>query len=584
MSVSYASSTSSAYTDPNTISQNQTRISDDGNGGLFINGLKIDGASVNYGNGQVRIPKSAFAGKVYVPNFNSYKLQDGGTSFQAATAGSEAEVVEVIAPRDATVSYVSAPDTRTISEEIQNGSITFNLLKGITKPCAVVLDSWVFDIGGTRTIERGGVLYQNWNHETGAGEVVGSLSGVSGIVTLNKIRANAVPTVKVLQGVYTQGDYAIQQFSGHTALAPIKPQSFTVYAETGTENISAQAGADGTFEIKDKLKLAIDYKTGFFTLESKTPIPPDALRYNAVAQSVIPLNSTDLGINAVRLPIDGRVPIFRRGDMIVISNKHIQDIGSAHRAGETVQLERQNLDRLCVLDANDVHINAEQYDYDLEAGTLTWASPLNLAGYAMPLKVAQIWEEGNRITDTNAVTGEIKLQSALSRDYPIEHTYVSSAILGGDMDVSVTEPFSQEAWTKVWQDTRIGDPILAKLNVKDYPFVLTSDGAITERWLMKFKSSTQFELYGERLGLVATGDTYTELAPINPSTNKPYFTLPALAIGGGFATQNCVRFNTRGTPLPIWVLRAVQPSGKRKSQRDHFSLCLRGNTIELKGK
>lgn len=577
MASSASRAVSKGYTPQDSLSQNQTRICDDGNGGLVVNGLKIDGASVDYSNGQIRIPKSAFSGKVYAPNFNSYALQDGGVSFQAATKGAETEVVEVIAPREASLSYVTAPDTRSISEEVQNGSITFDILQGIAKPRAAILNSWVFDIGGVRTVERSGVLYQNWDYTKGAGDVVGNLNGATGMVTLNQISANAVPTVKVLQGVYTQGDYAIQQFNGHTAVAPVKPQSFTAYVD-GNEQMVFQAGADGKFEIKDKVKLEIDYKTGFYTIDSKTPIPPDALRYNAVAQSVIPLNSTDLGINAVRLPIDGRVPIFRRGDMVVIHNTITQDLGSAHSANQQITLNRQNLDRVCVVDADGKHVNAELYDYDMDAGTLTWTSPLDLSPYKQPLTAHLVWEEENRITDTNAVTGDMKLQFGISRDYPLEQTYVSSAVIGGDLLVRNTEPFSQKAWTNVWQDTRVGDPLLAQLNTKDFPIELASNGAITERWLIKFSSPTQFELYGEHLGMVAEGDTLTDFAPTNPATQKPYFKIPQMAFGGGWERQNCIRFNTQGTPFPVWVLRAIQPSGNRKSQRDGFGLLLRGNT------
>ena len=120
---------------------------------------------------------------------------------------------------------------------------------------------------------------------------------------------------------------------------------------------------------------------------------------------------------------------------------------------------------------------------------------------------------------------------------------------------------------------------MARTNVKDYPIKLASNGAITERWLIKFITATQFELYGERLGLVAKSDTLTDLAPTNPATGKPYFTLKAAAFGGGWSVQNCIRFNTYGTPLPVWILRSVQPSPDKQNGRDGFTACLRGNTV-----
>ena len=531
---------------------------------------------MNYQTGEIRATLEAFKGAVIEPEHSEAALDAQESADDEYLKRRKFTEASVVAPATATVSLITSPDTRDIVQTVDTGINQFDVLGDLAWPRAAIADSWRFDINGVETIERGGVLYQNWNSQTGAGKEIGSLNLATGVVSLNHLAPDAAVSVKVLQGVYTQGEYQIKHYHGRTAAAPIRPQSFEAWAETagGTE-LSGRAGADE--RITGTLTGAIEYVTGYFALTAGEPIPPDSLRYNAVSESSIPLDSTVIGINATRLPADGKVPMVRAGDMVVISNHHTQDIGSAHTAGQTVSLERQNLDRLCVVDANGEHVSAEQYEYDLEAGSLKWATTLDLAKYAMPLSAVQIWEEENRVMNAD-ISGSLKLQFGVSRDYPLENTYVSSAIIGGNMQVRVTEPFSQRAWTNVWQDTRIDEPILAKLNTADYPFKLTSDGAITERWLMKFKNTTQFELYGERLGLVAEGDIYNDLAPVNPATKKPYFTLPALAMGGGFATQNCVRFNTYGTPLPVWIVRSVQPSSERQSAADGFRLCLRGNT------
>ena len=124
-----------------------------------------------------------------------------------------------------------------------------------------------------------------------------------------------------------------------------------------------------------------------------------------------------------------------------------------------------------------------------------------------------------------------------------------------------------------------GDPILARLNTANYPMALKSNGAVTERWLIRFTGESTFQLYGETLGLVVQGDTVTDLAPPNPATGKPYFTLPSAAFGGGWSAGNCIRFNTYGTPMPVWILRSVQPSAARQTEKDGFTACLRGNTV-----
>ncbi|MDO4434374.1 MAG: hypothetical protein Q4B82_07335 [Alysiella sp.] len=549
----------------------------DNGAGQLLHGGKLIGGSVDYGTGEIHIPHSALLREMHEPLYTDYQITKGASTTYAVFDKRKTDNVSIVGA-SGTVSRIVAPDTRDVVQTVQTGQQTYDILQNKPAPCSVLLNSWVFEIGGIRTIERNGVLYQNFNHEEGTGKVVGSLN-VSGSLKLNGASLQGSREVKILQGVWVSGDYQVKQFHGRTQLAPIKPQSFTVYTEHNGQTLTGKAQANET--LSGNLSGKIETATGYFEIIAPEPISPDSLRYNAVAQSTIPLDSTIIGINANRLPLDGKVPIFRKGDMIVIGNTQEQDIGSAHIAGQSIELQRKNLDRLCVLDADGKHINAELYDENLKAGTMTWATPLDLSQYKMPLKTKQIWEEENRITDVDVVSGSLKLQFGVSRDYPVENTFVSSAVLGGNMEVRATQPFSQQAWTNVWQDTRIGEPILANLNVADYPIVLTSDGAITERWLLKFKNTTQFQLFGERLGLVAESDIYSDLAPINPATNKPYFRLPALAMGGGFAVQNCVRFNTTGTPLPVWVLRAVQPSAKREIQRDGFAVCLRGNAIEL---
>ncbi|MGN6968228.1 hypothetical protein ACTHTD_11895, partial [Neisseria sp. P0017.S005] len=80
----------------------------------------------------------------------------------------------------------------------------------------------------------------------------------------------------------------------------------------------------------------------------------------------------------VRLPADGRVPVYRKGDMIVISNRLKQDLGSAFTAAQTITLNRQNIDRLCLVDSQGKPVLAETYTADLKAGSMTFAEPLDV--------------------------------------------------------------------------------------------------------------------------------------------------------------------------------------------------------------
>lgn len=547
-------------------------IYDNGAGGLMTNGRTIEGATVDYDSGDVFIPTAPFKQPIHTAEYSEFALTNTAPKYVAASGSRTTTQVTVIAPQHALLEWVASDETRTVSDTIRTASQTFDVLQNIPIPRIALLNSWTFELAGKHTIERDGVLYQNWDYNTGTGTVVGSLNAATGIVTINNLAPNENPSIKVLSGVYHQGEYGMQAFHGRTAAAPIRPESFIIYAETGDATLRGDSQADGS--ITGDLQGTIDSDAGLFSVTAEQIVPPESLRYNAVSQISIPLDST-IGINAVRLPADGRVPIFRAGDVIVIGNQMTQDLGSAHTSGGTIVLERPDADRVCIVDANGKHVLATQYD--IVSGSLKWAQNLDLSGYAMPLSAKLKYEEENRLMGVD-ISGSLKLQHGLLRDYPVENTYVSSAIIGGDLEVRATEPFSQAAWHKKYENTRHGDEILAKLNVKDFPIKLTSRGAINGRWLIEFSSSTQFRLYEERLGLVAESDTLTDLAPINPATDKPFFTLPSLAFGGGWDTRNCIRFNTFTTMMGIWFIRAVQPTADKTSRADKFTACLRGNT------
>lgn len=580
-SVSSASASSKVKSNPFTSAQ--TQLCDDGNGGLLQNGYRVDGASVNYATGEIRIPKSAFKHGLNIAEYTRNHLQNGSPSYESVSGHLRTVTdVVVIAPQTAQVSFISSPDTRTINEVFNLGAQVFDILQDIPYPRAALLNSWLFEVGGKLITERNGVLYQDLDPRTGAARAVGTLDALSGRVSLNDIAPDMLREIKVLGGIYTTGDFAVKTFSGHTATAPLKPRSFTVYAEMNGKMIVGRSQADGSLKSDNEQDLqgTVDYETGFFTFTTKQPILPLSVRYSAVSQSHVPLSAERLGINPTRLPSDGRVPIFRAGDYVIISNAKIHDLGAAHSAGQVIKLPRENCDRICVLDADGKHVSADKYLDNLDNSTITWNTPLDLGEYTLPLKAVMIWEEDNRVVGTD-ISGSLKLQDPVSRDYPIENTYISSAVVGGDLQTRSTEPFTQINWHNVWENARNGNPTRGVLNVKDYPLVLTSDGAIEERWRIEFRSPTQIEVYGENLGLIWDNDVNTDVAPLNPATDQPYFTLPKQAFGmGGWEAGNCIRFNTFGTMMPVWFLRVIQPHKSERNQDDSdgFRACLRGNT------
>ena len=73
------------------------------------------------------------------------------------------------------------------------------------------------------------------------------------------------------------------------------------------------------------------------------------------------------------------------------------------------------------------------------------------------------------------------------------------------------------------------------------------------------------------------GTTGADLAPINPATGVPYFTLSAMGWGSGWIAGNVLRFNTTGANFPLWVSRTVMQSPAAPPGTDQLIISIRGD-------
>lgn len=567
------------------------RLYDDGNGNLK-DGLGNVAGLVDYDAGTAKINISQ---TIYTPTPNyrneTYTVRKGGRLFGPKYVTHTRQVFDGFTSKKGTGQFEPATSVQASFYDNTNGMAkTQNFTDHLVAIQTSANVGIVFRLGQNVYFVKDGGVYDGQNVRVGT---------QNGFVHTGDI------TAKLICGGRLSPIFTVDEVSFRTPVAPIRLNSMQVRATLldGT-SVSAVADSDGNLD-GEWITGRVDAKFGLVTVsfgkmvsgtpkgdETATdgkvwqpaPVIANSVVYNAIGISHLSINSTAVKIDTVRLPSDGLIPIFRRGDTILIGNRQSQTIGSAHSAGQTVQLDRQNLDRICVMDNKDKPVLATLWDYDLDAGSITWKTPLDLSGYELPLKVMHVIEEKNRVIDVD-IDGTLSLMFPVKNSYEPDGTYVSSVLIGGDLAVRHSIPFTQSNWDNVWRDTPNGGQLLNRLNVKDYPIVLTDDGAITERWLIKFTSGSQFELYGETLGFVLKTDTLQNLAPINPSTNKPYFTIPKEAFGGSqgqapWQTQNVIRFNTTGTLLPFWVLRAVQPTSTKQQGEDGFTLCLFGDTTE----
>jgi hypothetical protein len=436
----------------------------------------------------------------------------------------------------------------------------------------------------------------------------GSINYLSGAVTLTSWSAGAINSITRASCVTTVGENISSEYVFRTGAAPLRPGSLSIqFARNsgngvgGTQTVTA--GIDGTITASGVIG-SVDYDTGLVRVRFGTvvtaagnesepwfdaenvrpdgkifrpePVAASSLRYSAVAYSYLPLDAALLGIDPVRLPSDGRVPIFRPGGFAVVG--HTGRITASVSNGQTIDCARVRLSRVRVVGHNGVVIHTG-YVTDLEAGTVTFT---DVTGYSQPVTIEHRIEDMAVVRDVQ-INGEISFTRPLTHAYPlaspgdpVSGSFVSSALVAGDLFARVNLVFDQSTWNGSWSDELIGSAATATFNHTQYPITVTNRGALTERWVVRMTNSTSFEVIGENVGVIATGNTSADCAPNNPATGVPYFRLPALGWGNGWATGNVLRFNTIGSQFPVWVVRTVQ-QGPESVPDDHFTLLIRGD-------
>jgi hypothetical protein len=437
------------------------------------------------------------------------------------------------------------------------------------------------------------------------GTRVGSVTYYSGVVAIGDYVVGASPQTVTIQSMFTtKRTPDVANITFNTPASPIKPSALTlsVVDATGTQ-IIATAETDGDI-VGPHTRGKVDYESGLVevqfgdyvlnsgltdaqkaewwydadnvrTADGKIwrpwPVDPETLRYAFVSFVYLPLDSTILGMDPVRLPQDGRVPIFRPGSFAVLGH-------TATRAPEVVangnvkSCGRVRLSRVRVI-GNDGDVIDTGYTANLDAGTVTFT---DVSGYSQPVTIEHRVEDMAMVSDVQ-INGKVSFTRPITHEYPVPGSYLSSALVAGDLRSRVSVLFDQQTWTGVWSDSLIGAAATATFNDISHPIQVTNEGALTERWFVQFASGgTTFNVIGEHVGVIATGNTSSDCAPINPATGAPYFVIPYLGWGLGWAVGNVLRFNTVGTFYPVWLLRTIQ-QGPETEPDDSFTVLVRGD-------
>lgn len=494
------------------------------------------------------------------------------------------------------VRYRTSGSASAATESLTLTAMSFDLTANYNE--RIVPGSVRFTLGGKTYTDRTGTLVADVLPATGAATNTGTIDYAVGTATLNSWQTGQTSTL-ALQSLLTDiAAQPVDEVVFRIPAAPLRVGSVQLRytpLSGGVRLITADAlgvisaaGMVGT----------VNYETGVVRVrfgewvtaagnEGKSwylaaavfsgfifkPLPVDAstIRYNAVAYSYLPLEASILGLNPVRLPQDGRVPVFKKARVVVIHNT--QNLApQAVTNGQTVNVGRTRLARLRVKNNVGVRITTG-FTANLDAGTVTFTA---VAGYAQPVTIEHRVEDEALASEVQ-ITGDIRLARALTHVFPANTTKVSSAMLVGTLQAASTESFSQLTWTAVWSDIRIGTAIVAQYNQAVYPIVVTNQGSTAERWALIFQSSTTFNIVGEEAGVVATGSVNAITAPVNPATGVPFFTIPILGWGSGWQAGNVLRFNTKAANFPLWVARTTLQSPAAAPGTDQMTLSIRGD-------
>ena len=443
--------------------------------------------------------------------------------------------------------------------------------------------SLLITIGDDQYVGRQGHLYRNPSLDGTDGEYAGDADYQTWNVRITLWEGGIANDFSVVSLLTEIEPSVIGAIHTRAPAAPIRPSGLSITA-TSFQDEQLFASANDLGEFSGAATGTIDYDTGAYSIAFSSPVFASSVRVNCVSYSYVPQDASLIGINPVRLPIDGRVRIFKRGDLAVIFDVDTADAASL-TAGQVIDSGRVNLAYVKVVDANGVPltvgtvvnpVGGEHFLYDDLSGQFQVPAGADLSAFTAPYQIEYQYEDMAVITDLE-IDGRLELSAPLGNAYGTT-AKVASALQFGDMGADVRHLHDLRTWSNSWEDDPAGDSATGTYNDGAFPIEVVNDGAIEERWSISFTSATIVRVIGETVGVIAEGiDITTEtIAPINPETGTPYFTIQPDGWGAGWAAGNALRFNTIAGQAPFYVSRTTTP-GALVQRSDGIHWQCRGN-------
>ena len=447
-----------------------------------------------------------------------------------------------------------------------------------------------FTWGGQTYKDFEGTLYAGRTDST-PGTAAGSIDYGTGMALMETWTGGGVAARPVLQRLWThKGKWSSAIIFGRTSTCPVRPGGLTLTAVAlDGESITAQVNAQGVIEGPDAWG-AMDFATGYFQImfghfalpdslsvaqkaewwydpadigsvqDGKVwvprPVDPTSLRYNAVTYTYLPIDGDLMGLTAERLPPDGRMPFVRAGDYCVIG-RTIWGAAFAPSAGMTYNVGTPRLSSVDIIAADaDGGQVLEGWSCDLDAGTVTIDDPV---GWPAQVIVRARVEVYRRVAEV-AIDGTVRLTTAVGHAFDAGDV-LSTAVRFGDKYAHVLRMFDQQSWNgTTWKDVRDGNEAVGNYDEVNYPVQVNNRGTITEKWALRLRADGQtFDLIGEHMGQIASGNINEDFSPQNHNAGTPYFTIKAAGWGAGWTAGNVLFIHTVGAEMPFAFVRSVSP-------------------------
>lgn len=571
------------------------------------------GGTVNYAAGTFSFDPTTTT-TVQVPHWNTTVVgaDETGPLYRIVYAGTthESRASDSISRSFVKCSYRTSgtADWTVAQEVIAATQLQLDLTKGFQE--TITAGSTRFQLGNSTYVETAGQIYRDPSPDTGAGTLAGTLDRSSGRVYLSQWTSGGANAVTLTSLTTEISGQPVDEVVFRTSAAPIRSGSLQLrYTTAEGTALSKTVSGTGLFEDTD-CTIRVDHPDGVvrarfglwkvdadLTTEEKaqdwydpahrvdfagtlkiwkpTLVLADSILYNAVAQTFLPPDSSLLGLDAARLPPDGKALIFSAGRLVLVH--HTASLPqSSLSPTQAINCGRTRLYRAVFDDATGKRFPESFYSVDREAGIVTMAPDLDLTGYTAPYALRHTVADLVRLVAVD-ISGRLSLNQALSHAYPADESLVSAVLFSGTLQARVSSLFAQSTWTSVWSDTLIGSEPLAQYDDTAHPIIVTNRDAYPDRILIKFTGSTAFDVIGENLGVIGSGTTGVDCSPINHLTGRPYFTIPYQGWGTGWASGNCLRFNLISAAYPVSLIRAIQPGAPTGQSPDSVELIFVGN-------